>query len=163
MGLRRVIKNGKSKVHGRISDWLRPKVSSFSRRHRIAARIRFANRWATRHPKRTSAYVISTLVVMFVLNIITTGSSPEPQKPKLSEIAMVEPMFDGFRRIQGNKDAHRSMIMDLVNHVAALRHEIDSIMLMSSKSRSDSIEIVARYMQLEQIANTLKIKYDDKN
>lgn len=161
MGLKRIIKSGKSKAHGAISDWLKPKVSSFGRKHRIAARIRLANRWATKHPKRTSAYVISTLVVMFVLNIIVTDASLESHKPELSEIAMVEPIFDGFRSIQGNKDAHRSMIMDLVNRGATLRQEIDSIMSMSSKSRADSIEIVARYKQLEQIANTLKIKYDD--
>lgn len=163
MGLRTVIKNGKAKAHGAISDWLKPKVSSLNKRHRIAARIRLANRWATKNPKKTAAHVVSSLLVMFVMNIIVTGARLESQEPKLSEIAQVEPIFDGFRRIQANKETHRNRIADLTRQGNELRHDIDSLMSIPSKSHDDSIKIVTRYKQLEQVANTLKIKYDDKN
>lgn len=161
MGLRKTFRNNSEKAHSSVSSWLRPKVNSFGRKHKIAARIRLANAWATRHPKKTFGYVVTTLLMVFIFDIIISGARLESQDPNFEKIAIVEPIFDGFRRIQSNKEAHQKEVIELTNTGTELRQELDSLMAIKAKSHDDSVAIITRYSRLEAIVKSLKHNDND--
>ncbi len=76
--------------------------------------------------------------------------------PELARIANVEPIFNGFRTIQANKEAHRKTILELTSQGQSIRQELDSMIRIPVKSHADSIGIIKRYNSLENIAKSLK-------
>ena len=154
--LRRTIKDSRLKTHHAVSGWLRPRMGAIGTRWRIAARIRLANSWATKHPKKTFGYVVGTLLMVLLVDVAFTGVSAEMNNPDLARIANVEPIFNGFRTIQTNKDVHRKTVMELANRGKIIWHELDSLIRIPVKNQSDSISIMKKYGQLEQIVNSLK-------
>ena len=139
-----------------VKSWLQPKVSAFGKRHRIAARIRMANSWATRHPKRTFSYVLGSLLMVLFCDIAIAGIKAENQMDNVSQIANVEPVFNGFRTIQANKDNQRKALLEMTAKGQSLHQELDSLIAIPHKSHRDSIEIIRRYNRLENIVNSLK-------
>lgn len=139
-----------------VKSWLQPKVSAFGKRLRIAARIRMANSWATRHPKRTFGYVVGSLLMVLFCDIAIAGLRAESQMDNMSQIANVEPVFNGFRTIQANKDNQRKALLEMTAKGKSLHQELDSLISIPHKSHRDSIEIIRRYDRLEKIVNSLK-------
>lgn len=77
-------------------------------------------------------------------------------EPDISTIASMEPVFSGFRTIQANKDIHRSTLLDMTVKGQMLRHELDSIIAIPVKNREDSMRIILKYRQLENIVKSIK-------
>ena len=138
-------------------------MGAIGTRYRLAARIRKANSWATRHPGRTFGYVVGTLVLILVCDIIVAGARMESKDPNLHSIAKVEPIFSGFRTIQANKDAQRRRLLEITGDGQAVKHELDSLMAIPRKTHADSIGIIRRYRQLEQIVKSLKQHDNEKD
>lgn len=155
--LKQTFSDNRRKANGAIRSWLRPKMGAIGTRYRLAARIRKANSWATRHPRRTFGYVVGSLLMILVCDIIVTGARMESQEPELQSIAKVEPIFSGFRTIQANKEAQRRRLMEITGDGQAVKHELDSLIAIPRKSHADSIGIIRRYRQLEQIVKSLKL------
>ncbi len=99
--------------------------------------------------------------MILVCDIIVTGARMESQEPELQSIAKVEPIFSGFRTIQANKEAQRRRLMEITGNGQAVKHELDSLIAIPRKSHDDSIGIIRRYRQLEQIVKSLK--HNDNN
>ena len=134
-------------------------------RFRLAGRIRLANRWARKHPLRTFACVVGSLAFLLAGNIAGDVLLTDNRKTdeavwtgteSFNGIALVEPMFQGFRAIQANKNVHRTTLMELTGRGQELREELDSLIAIPRKSHADSIRIVQRYQQLEHIVQSLK-------
>ena len=89
------------------------------------------------------------------------GIRAEMKESNVNMIANVEPIFNGFRTIQANKDTHRRTIMELAAKGQVVRHELDSIIAIPAKSHEDSIGIIRRYNQLENIVKSLKQNDND--
>ena len=160
--LRKILHESRLKTHQQVRAWLQPKMGAIGTKYRLAARIRLANAWATKHPKRTFAYVTGTLAFVLMGNIWISGAkqdqSNELEELNESNISMVsnmEPLFTGFHTIQANKDIQRNTLMDLVVQGQELREELDSMIAVPHKSRMDSTRIVQRYRQLENIVKSL--------
>ena len=128
---RKKIQESRLKTHLLVRSWLQPRLGAIGTRYRLSARIRLANRWAAKHPKATFAGVTGTLATM-------------------------EPVFQGFRTIQANKDIHRSVLTDMTVKGQLLRHELDSMIAIPVKSREDSLQIILKYRQLENIVKSIK-------
>lgn len=154
--LRKTIKESRLKTHDVVRGWLSPRVGAIGKRYRLAARIRIANNWATRHPKRTFGYVVGTLLMVLVCDIMISGIRAEMKEPDVNLIANVEPVFNGFRMIQANKDTHRKAFLEMTAKGQTIKHELDSIIAIPCKSHSDSLGIIRRYAQLEKLVKTLK-------
>lgn len=154
--IKKTVRNGRLSVHQAVSGWLKPRMNAVGTRWRIAARIRLANSWATKNPKKTFGYVVGTLLMVLLVDVAFTGARAEMNNPDLAKIANVEPIFNGFRTIQANKDAHRKTIMELAAQGQTIRQEIDSLIRIPVKTHSDSISIMKKYGQLEQIVKSLK-------
>lgn len=154
--IRKTIKDGRLAAHQAVSGWLRPRLGVIGTRFRLAARIRLANSWATKHPKKTFGYVAGTLLIVLLVDVAFTGARAEMNNPDIVRIANVEPIFNGFRTIQANKDAHRKTVLELATQGQTIRQELDSLIHIPVKTHSDSISIMKKYGQLEQIVKSLK-------
>ncbi len=154
--LKRTISESRLRTSNQIKSWLQPKFGSVGKKYRLAARIRIANTWATRHPKRTFGYVVGTLFIILLGDIILTGMKAEMKEPDVNLIANVEPVFNGFRMIQANKDTHRKAVLEMTARGQTIKHELDSMIAIPCKSHSDSLGIISRYAQLEKLVKTLK-------
>lgn len=82
-----------------------------------------ANRWAAKHPKATFAGVAGTLLLLLVSTVAIDSGNGKQSEPDVSSIAAMEPVFQGFRTIQANKDIHRSVLTDMTVKGQLLRHE----------------------------------------
>lgn len=154
--INKTIKDNRIKTHQAVCGWLKPRVNAVGTRWRIAARIRLANSWATKNPKKTFGYVVGTLLMVLLVDVAFTGARAEMNNPELARIANVEPIFNGFRTIQANKEAHRKTILELTSQGQSIRQELDSMIRIPVKSHADSIGIIKRYNSLENIVKSLK-------
>lgn len=159
--LRKTIRNSRLATSNQIKTWLQPKLGAIGTRYRLAARIRLANSWASKHPKKTFGYVVGTLLTVLFCDIAIAGIRAESQMDNLNQIANVEPIFNGFRTIQANKESQRQTILELTNQGQTLRHELDSLIAVPRKSHRDSVEIIRRYARLENIVKSLKQNDND--
>lgn len=154
--LKKTISDSRLRTSNQIKSWLQPRLGSVGKRYRLAARIRIANKWATQHPKRTFGYVVGTLLTVLFCDVAITGMRAEMKEPDVNMIANVEPVFNGFRTIQANKDTHRRTVLEMTSQGQTIKHELDSLIAIPRKTHADSIGIIRRYGQLENLVKTLK-------
>ena len=160
---RKTLRESRLRTHQLVRSWLQPKLGAIGIKYRLAGRIRLANIWARKHPRRTFAYVTGSLLLVLVVNITMDSlfaNSNELNEPnelnELSVIAPVDPMLEGFRAIQANKTAHRGTLMDLTAKGQLLHEELDSLIALPNKTHADSVHIIQSYRQLESIVKSLK-------
>ena len=160
---RKTLRESRLRTHKLVRSWLQPKLGAIGIKYRLAGRIRLANIWAKKHPRRTFAYVTGSLLFVLVANIAMDGllaNSNELNEPnelnELSAIAPVDPMLEGLRTIQANKTVHRSTLMNLTAKGQLLHEELDSLIALPHKTHADSVHIIQSYRQLESIVKSLK-------
>ena len=101
---RKTLQESRLKTHHLIRSWLQPKLGAVGTKYRLAGRIRLANIWARKHPKRTFAYVTGSLFFLLASTVLIDGIGQQNNRePDVSSIAQLEPIFAGFRTIQANK------------------------------------------------------------
>ncbi len=157
--LRKTLREQRLKTHDLLRAWLRPRLGAVGTKYRLAARIRLANVWAKRHPKRTFACVTGSLLLLLAGDIAMASMKqdrPDSAGGTMTAIANMTPLFDGFRTIQANKDMHRSTLLGLTAKGQSIREELDSMIALPHKTHADSVRIVRRYRQLEGIVKSLK-------
>lgn len=152
MKIRKKLRESRLRTHLQIRAWLQPKLGKAGERIRLVGRIRLANIWARKHPKRTFACVTGVLSLLLVCSLVTGNDRPDNvDEQDISAIASMEPLFQGFRTIQSNKGLHRATIQELADSGRAIRQELDSLIAMPKKSHGDSLRIVRQYRRLENI------------
>ena len=151
------LQESRLKTHHLIRSWLQPKLGAVGTRYRLAGRIRLANIWARKHPRRTFAYVTGSLFFLLASTVaIDSMTLSDKREPDVSSIAQLEPVFAGFRTIQANKSIHRTTLTELTHEGQLLREELDSLIAIPCKSHQDSIHIVQSYNRLESIVKSLQ-------
>ncbi|WP_297674816.1 hypothetical protein [uncultured Bacteroides sp.] len=153
--LRKTLHESRLKTHQQVRAWLQPKMGAIGTKYRLAARIRLANAWATKHPKRTLAFVLMGNIWISGAKQDQSNELEELNESNISMVSNMEPLFTGFHTIQANKDIQRNRLMDLVAQGQELREELDSMIAVPHKSRMDSTRIIQRYRQLENIVKSL--------
>lgn len=96
------------------------------------------------------------MIIKIRTNAKITDAGVKQSEPDVSSITNLEPMFQGFRTIQANKDIHRSVLTEMTVKGQLLRHELDSMIAIPVKSREDSLRIILKYRQLENIVKSIK-------
>lgn len=157
MKIRKKLRESRLRTRLQIRAWLQPKLGKAGERLRLVGRIRLANIWARKHPKRTFACVTGVLSLLLVCSLVTGNDRPDNvDEQDISAIASMEPLFQGFRTIQSNKGLHRATIQELADSGRAIRQELDSLIAMPKKSHGDSLQIVRQYRRLENIVKFIK-------
>ena len=152
MRIRKKLRESRLRTHLQIRAWLQPKLGKAGERLRLAGRIRLANIWARKYPKRTFACVTGILSLLLVCSLVTGNNKPDNSDEQgISAIASMDPLFQGFRTIQSNKGLHRVTMLELADSGRAIRRELDSLIAMPRKTHGDSLRIVRQYRKLENI------------
>ena len=152
MRIRKKLRESRLRTHLQIRAWLQPKLGKAGERLRLVGRIRLANIWVRRHPKRTFACVTGILSLLLVCSLVIGNDRPDNvDEQDISAIASMEPLFQGFRAIQSNKGLHRATMLELADSGRAIRRELDSLIAMPRKTHGDSLRIVRQYRRLENI------------
>lgn len=155
--LRKTLREHRLKTHDLLRAWLQPRLGAVGTKYRLAARVRLANAWARRHPRRTFACVTGSLLLLLAGDIAMAAMRQDSTgEAGMTAIADMTPLFEGFRTIQANKDMHRSTLLELTAKGQSIREELDSMIAIPHKTRLDSINIVRKYRQLEGIVKSLK-------
>ena len=154
--IRKTIRNNRQKTWNLLQSRLQPKLGAIGTRYRLAARIRLANAWAMKHPKRTFACVVGLLLFLLAGDILLNNGMAGTKEPDVATIGNIEPVFHGFHAIQANKDIHRQTLLGLTGKGQAIKQELDSLIAKPRKSHTDSIRIIRQYKQLESIVKSLK-------
>jgi hypothetical protein len=146
-----------------MAVWLHPYLHGLGKRWRLAARIRLANIKARKHPKRTFGLVVGCLLLVFVFDVSMNFRSHEQQtmlgESPMSDIAQMDPLFEGFRHIQANKAVQQNELQAMAAEGKALHAQLDSLLALPKKTHRDSLRIVSGYHRLETIVKSLK--YND--
>lgn len=71
------IQDKKQKTWNFFQSHLQPKLGAIGTRYRLAARIRLANAWAIKHPKRTFACVVGSLLFVLCGDILVNSQTVE--------------------------------------------------------------------------------------
>lgn len=156
MRLKKKIREKRDRAHGSVTNWLRPKFAAFGARHRLATRIRLANIKATAHPKKTFCIMVGTLLSIIACDFVISAMCYDYPLSTQVEIANVDTIFNGFRKIQANKEATVLTVREIAIKGQQLRSEIDSLAHLPVKTHSDSISILTKYNQLQNIVTTLR-------
>ena len=159
--LKKTIREGRLRTHDRMRAWLQPKFEAIGKRYRLAARVRLANSWAAKHPKRTFAMVVGSLLFILAGTVAIDSKRTETQMPDMGMIADMTPVFSGFRTIQAGKDAHLQSLQELTLTGQEIRQELDSMIAIPRKSHADSVNIIRNYRRLENIVKFIKNNGND--
>ncbi|NPD82991.1 hypothetical protein HPS57_13560 [Prevotella sp. PINT] len=154
--LRKTIQENRKKTWNFFQSHLQPKLCAIGTRYRLAARIRLANAWAMKHPGRTFACVVGSLLFVLCGDILVNSQTVKTKAIDVSIIGNIEPVIQGFHAIQSNKNVHRQTLFGLTDKGQAIKRELDSLIAKPQKSRADSIRIIRQYKRLESIVKSLK-------
>lgn len=150
----KIFKNTKAKKDAKIAA----AVKDFLTKFKLKEKIDLANQWADAHKKKVSVITISILTLSLVIGSWLTLTADYNEADLFSEMASVEPAFDGMRRIQRLKNIQVDQTMNLTNRGQKLKHELDSLVHLPVKTHKDSVDIMVKYKQLEIVVKALDNK-----
>lgn len=150
----KIFKNTKAKKDAKIAA----AVKDFLTKFKLKEKIDLANQWADAHKKKVSVITISILTLSLVIGSWLTLTADYTEADLFSEMASVEPAFDGMRRIQRLKNIQVDQTMELTNRGQKLKHELDSLVHLPVKTHRDSVDIMVKYKQLEIVVKALDNK-----
>lgn len=150
----KIFKNTKAKKDAKIAA----AVKDFLTKFKLKEKIDLANQWADAHKKKVSVITISILTLSLVIGSWLTLTADYNEADLFSEMASVEPAFDGMRRIQRLKNIQVDQTMELTNRGQKLKHELDSLVHLPIKTHKDSVDIMVKYKQLEIVVKALDNK-----
>jgi len=159
--LKKALRDGRLRTHEHVRSWLQPKLAAIGTRYRLAARVRLANSWASRHPRRTFLIVVGSLLAITAGTVAIDSRRTEAQLPGMDVIADMEPVLNGFRTIQAGKEAHLHTLQELTFAGQEIREELDSMIAIPHKTRSDSLHIIQSYRRLENIVKFINNNGND--
>jgi hypothetical protein len=140
----KIFKNTKAKKDAKIAAAIKDFLTKF----KLKEKIDLANQWADAHKKKVSVITISILTLSLVIGSWLTLTADYNEADLFSEMASVEPAFDGMRRIQRLKNIQVDQTMELTNRGQKLKHELDSLVHLPVKTHKDSVDIMVKYKQL---------------
>lgn len=153
--IKKKIRKSHLQTHQALNSWLHPKMERVGIKWRLAARIRLANVWAVKHPKRTFTYVMGSLLFLLVSTVVWDGRNTESQKP---EVSIPWPgygtVFNGSYYNANNGEAPEYPV-GTGHRRASIREELDSLIAIPHKTHGDSLRIIKQYRQLESIVKSL--------
>ena len=159
------IKDKIAQFQQQATNAVRPKVRRLSDRLRIPARIRLANRWGAKHPKRVFAISFTTVFCLMVGSIASDfysfakSRNAKTESPSLiSDIPSIQSITDYNNHINDQKSVSRHIVGEIGNTGLRLKAELDSLMDLPVKTHEDSLQIVNKYRRLERYVDIIMKK-----
>lgn len=105
--------------------------------------------------------MVGSLLAITAGTIAIDSERAEPQLPGMGVMADMEPVFSGFRTIQAGKNIHLHTLQELTLAGQEIHEELDSMIAIPHKTRSDSIHIIQSYRRLENIVKFINNNGND--
>lgn len=135
-----------------IKNLLSPYLQKISETIRIDGRIRLANRWGRKHPRRLMFYYavfsVTLLAVTLITDIMNHAASDTSDVLKISDIPQMYNRLNFIQSQEGKQELIKHEIADLYGKGLILYNELDSLQHLQNKSHQDSIRIITIYQAL---------------
>lgn len=144
-----------AKLQKVILDLLFPLFNKCSERFQLRRKIRIANIWAKRHPKKLLVYYLLFAVCLLATSIIFDFTSTRIKEDSL-DLKSLPVMKHRLQSIDNTETMHekiRTEVSELGQKGIELCHELDSLINLPNKSRSDSLKIISTYTILNNTFN----------
>lgn len=125
-------------------DWLRPRVDRIHRDWRVNARVRLANRYARKHPRRVFISLSAILMLVFAANILLalmTGKGKESSVPP--DFINVSEVYAKMADLKERQKVIESEKLELARYTMSLMERVDSLSRLEDMTHEDSLELAA--------------------
>ena len=144
------------RFHDTLKAQISPHIARLGERFRLSARIRLANRWSQKHPKRVMTYYLTFSFCLLAFSIILDFF---PHGIKETETLGLESIPSMSHRLQSlsNTEIQNERIKHEVAQFGQmgmlLYNELDSLLKLPSKTHEDSVRIATNYKILNDTFN----------
>lgn len=113
---------------------------------------------ADRHPRRAVLIICGTLLFSFGVTLATALAGDTPSSEEFLPLGGMEEvgtLLGTKQRLDEIKHRQSEDLRQIIDQGQTLRHDLDSLMALPSKSSGDSLEIYRKHKQLSAIVNYL--------
>lgn len=138
-----------------FADLCRPYYNKVHTYLRMPARIYLANRWCRKHPKGL-AVIYGSLSVFLLTMTILPDFIRKPEKKDslgLDSFSQMNRTFEQIHKKQAIDNIIREQVASLGKEGLVLATELDSLLRLETKTRSDSARIISIYNTLNSTFN----------
>lgn len=145
----------KNHIRNSLNDFFSPLRAFVNDKWRLKERIRIANMWAKRNPKKFMATFLISMFLIFALDIIMNFAVSTNKNKNENQLLMVNNVFDGMRNIDRNHENIRDFFRMILTESQYLTHQLDSLNNIEIKSHQDSVLMVQTLNRINVIQNIL--------
>lgn len=152
-------KKGREKArlfHDSLKTRLSPHIARFGERLRIAARVRLANRWARKNPKRVMTFYLSFAFCLLAFSILLDFLPRETKETETLGIETIPSMSHRFQSLNSteiNNERIKREVAQFGQMGMMLYNELDSLLRLTVKTHEDSVRIAKNYKILNDTFN----------
>lgn len=150
MGIKKFFRSKSQEAHSHLHTLAGELYAKLLNKLRWNGRVRLANRWASRNPRKWAIYTYCAFFLIFLSCFIPVNKGDDKKTLGLEDVTDIRPVVNGLNHIQSLNDARNRSIVELSVTVAQLKNEYDSLMSIADKSHDDSLRIyhVAKKLEL---------------
>lgn len=145
------------RFHRAIKELLSPHFTRLGDRLKIRQRIRLANIWARRYPKRLMINYSAFAVLLIGITLLSDFRLSKPQDPDalgLKSIPSMRHRLQSMNNTEMQNERIRQEVNKLGNKGMKIYNELDSLMKLPVKTREDSVRIINNYNILNETFNS---------
>ncbi|MBD5221600.1 MAG: hypothetical protein HDS70_04440 [Bacteroidales bacterium] len=139
-----------------MKDHLSPYVARLGEKLRLGSRLRLANAWAKRNPRKLmfnySAFAVLLLGTTLTIDGLT-AKDKEDKTLDLNTIPSMSHRIQSLRITEIQKERIRREVNELGQKGMAMYEELDSLIKLPVKTHSDSVRIINNYNILNKTFN----------
>ncbi len=157
-GIKRKGRENSAQLYKVLQTYISPIVRQFSEKIKLQRKIRIANIWAKRHPKRLMVYYISFAICLLSITLIADFSIKRDSSEDLGlkDIPSMSHRLQSLNNTEIQNERIKQEVGELGAKGMLLYNQLDSMMKLPYKTRQDSLKILSTYDILNNTFNKQK-------
>lgn len=154
-GIKRKGREMSAKLHKAIQVNLSPIIQKYSDRFKIQRKIRIANIWARKHPKKFMLNYVAFAVLLLGITLYADFSFSKRDEDAfdLKSIPSFSHRLQSLNNTEIQNERLKIEIAELGSKGMELYNELDSMMKLPNKTHEDSLKIISTYNILNNTFN----------
>ena len=144
------------RFHRALKEFLSPHLARLGERLKLRQRIRLANIWARRHPKKLMINYSAFAVLLIGITLLSDSLFSKPEEPDFLGMQSIPSMNHRLRSLNNTEvqnERIRQEVNELGNKGMQIYNELDSLMKLPVKTPDDSVRIIQNYNILNETFN----------
>ena len=145
------------KFHVAIKAQFSPLLARLGEKLRIGARVRWANKWAKRHPKRLMVNYSAFAALLIGFTLLIDGYQISKRNTDTLGLKSIPSMRHRLQSLNNTEIQHeriRQEVYALGQKGMTICNELDSLMKLPNKTHEDSLRIYRNYEILNNTFNS---------